>query len=77
MIEKWNEIYQAACDLYDENTKLTDPYTPGGITGTSVGVREGSVVIIVHIHSSQAIHDIVPNSFRGFVIYKTFEYDPK
>lgn len=73
MIERLEALQRAAADFFDENPKLCYPIEPDGITGTSIGLGNEGVGIIVHINSSKEIYDLVPASFREFKIYKSFE----
>jgi hypothetical protein len=73
MIENWEELVKAAELLFDQNDKLSVPVQVGGITGTSIGLGEHGIGIIVHIESSKAVFDALPDEFMSFNVYKKWE----
>jgi hypothetical protein len=73
MVDNWEELVKAAELLFDENDALSVPLQVGGITGTSIGLGEDGIGIILHIESSQAVYDAIPDYFKGFKVYKRLE----
>jgi hypothetical protein len=73
MIDNWETLVGAAEQLFDEYEAQTAPLDPTGITGTSIGLGETCIGIIVHIQSSQSVADSLPDIYKNFQVYKRFE----
>jgi len=69
LMNNFEDVKKAAEDFYDENLNLTFEKDPDGISGTSVGMENEIIGIIVHMRKNITI----PTKYKEIPLFKRIE----